>query len=119
MSLILKDEIKRNLPKLNINKNDLYIYIRAGDLFSPNIYNGYIPYPYCFYEKVITNFKFNDIYIISIGKKPCHVISPIIAGLPPEPRMNCKMEFILDYDFIIIHGGIGKNDSERSCFKLL
>ena len=57
-------------------------------------------------EKILKN----DIYIISIGKKPCHVISPIIAGLPPEPRMNCKMEFILDYDFIIIHGGIGKND---------
>ena len=52
----------------------------------------------------------NDIYIISIGKKPCNVLTPIIDGIPPEERMNCKMEFILDYDFIIIHGGIGKND---------
>ena len=52
----------------------------------------------------------NDIYIITIGKKPCNIISPFIDGIPPEGRMNCKMEFILDYDFIIIHGGIGKND---------
>ena len=81
MSLILKDEIKRNLPKLNINKNDLYIYIRAGDLFSPNIYNGYIPYPYCFYEKVITNFKFNDIYIISVDDKN-PVIGKLLSNFP-------------------------------------
>jgi hypothetical protein len=31
--LILKEEIKNNLQKLKINKEDLYIYIRAGDSF--------------------------------------------------------------------------------------
>jgi hypothetical protein len=88
MSLILKDEIKRNLPKLNINKNDLYIYIRAGDLFSPNVNNGYIPYPYCFYEKVITNFKFNDIYIISVDDKN-PVIGKLLSNFPKiKHQMN-------------------------------
>jgi len=32
-SIILKDEIKRNLPQIKINKEDLYIYIRSGDSF--------------------------------------------------------------------------------------
>ena len=36
-SIILKDEIKRNLPQIEINKNDLYIYIRAGDIFTKKI----------------------------------------------------------------------------------
>ena len=67
--MILKDEIKRNLPQVKINKDDLYIYIRAGDSFYSNVRNGYIPSPYCFYERVITKFKFNDIYIISIDDK--------------------------------------------------
>ena len=68
-SLILKDEIKRNLPQVKINKDDLYIYIRAGDSFYSNVRNGYIPSPYCFYERIITKYKFNDIYIISIDDK--------------------------------------------------
>ena len=88
MSLILKDEIKRNLPKLNINKNDLYIYIRAGDIFTKKIYNGYIPYPYCFYEKVITKLNFNDIYIISVDDKN-PVIGKLLSNFPKiKHQMN-------------------------------
>ena len=49
----------------------------------------------------------NDLYIIEIGKKPCRVFKPKIDGIPPEPRMSCAMEFILSYDFIVIHGGTG------------
>ena len=51
----------------------------------------------------------NDMYIIVIGSKPCKVYKPKIDGIPPEPRMSCGMEFILSYDFIIIHGGTGLN----------
>ena len=50
----------------------------------------------------------NDMYIIVIGSKPCRVYKPKIDGIPPEPRMSCGMEFILSYDFIIIHGGTGR-----------
>ena len=35
-SIILKYEIHRNLPKVKVNKNDLYIYIRSGDTFDKN-----------------------------------------------------------------------------------
>ena len=80
-SLILKDEIKRNLPQVKINKDDLYIYIRAGDSFYSNVRNGYIPSPYCFYERVITKFKFNDIYIISIDDKH-PAIGKLISNFP-------------------------------------
>ena len=51
----------------------------------------------------------NNLFIISIGKRPCKIFQPEIDGIPPEPRMNCKMQFILSYDFIIIHGGTGNN----------
>jgi hypothetical protein len=78
---ILKDEIKRNLPQININKDDLYIYIRAGDSFYSSVRNGYIPSPYCFYERVITKFKFNDIYIISIDDKH-PAIGKLISNFP-------------------------------------
>ena len=59
-SIILKDEIKKNLPKIKTSKNDLYIYIRSGDSFKIGG-NHYPPSPYCFYQRVISNFKFNNI----------------------------------------------------------
>ena len=77
-SLILKDEIKKNLPSVSVNKNDLYIYIRSGDSFKIGG-NGYPQAPYCFYQKIISKFKFNDIYIISQDNK-----SPIIQKLFKE-----------------------------------
>ena len=74
-SLILKDEIKRNLPKINVKKNDLYIYIRSGDNFGKQG-NQYSPFPYCFYQKIFSRFKFKNIYIIAVDDK-----SPIIKKL--------------------------------------
>ena len=74
-SLILKEEIKKNLPKINVNKQDLYIYIRSGDSFQVNG-NGYTPAPYCFYKKLLSKFKFENIYIISMDNK-----SPITKQL--------------------------------------
>ena len=74
-AIILKDEIKRNLPKVNIDKNDLYIHIRAGNIFE-GAGGLYSPPPYCFYQKVLKNFKFNKVYLISIDDK-----SPVIGKL--------------------------------------
>ena len=75
-SIILKEEIKRNLPQIKINKEDLYIYIRSGDSFDGGGNIIYPIVPYCFYQKVLSNFKFNDIYLISPDDK-----SPIIKKL--------------------------------------
>ena len=62
---ILRDEIKRNLPIININKNDLIMHFRTGDIFSSEQGSPYSQPPFCFYEKILNNFKFNNIYIIA------------------------------------------------------
>ena len=52
---ILKDEILNNLPKIKIHRDDLFIYIRSGDIFSTH--NKWIflypQPPLCFYENII------------------------------------------------------------------
>ena len=85
-SLILREEIKRNLPQIKINKEDLYIYIRSGDSFDGGGNIIYPIVPYCFYQKVLSNFKFNDIYLISPDDK-----SPIIGKLLTDyPKIKHK-----------------------------
>ena len=65
----LKTEILSNLPLVNTDPKDLYIHIRGGDVFSiektPTIY---AQPPLCFYDKILENNKFNEIYIISMDK---------------------------------------------------
>ena len=66
---ILKTEIKRYLPEIKVNENDLYIHIRGGDIFAYKA-KGNINYaqpPLCFYIKVITKFKFRNKYIYIIN----------------------------------------------------
>ena len=73
---ILKDEIQRNLPKVNIDPNDLYIHIRSGDIFNNSINPSYSQPPLCFYEKILHKFNFKNIYIISENKN-----NPVIEKL--------------------------------------
>ena len=61
---IFKNEIIINLPKLKINKNALYIYIRSGDIFIKP-HQSYRQPPYCFYKKLLENYEFNKIYLIA------------------------------------------------------
>ena len=82
---ILKNEIKRNLPEIKINESDLYIHIRGGDIFAYKA-KGNINYaqpPLCFYIKVISKFKFRNIFILSMDNS-----NPIIKLLIREyPRI--------------------------------
>ena len=78
---ILKTEIKRYLPEIKINKDDLYIHIRGGDIFDYKA-KGNINYaqpPLCLYIKVITKFKFRNIFILSMDNS-----NPIIKLLINE-----------------------------------
>ena len=61
----LKEEIMRNIPKVNSDPNALYINLRGGDIFTVSIHPHYSQPPLCFYEKIINNNKFKNIYIIS------------------------------------------------------
>lgn len=64
---VLRKEIINNLPKVKINSNDLYIYIRGGDIFRR--LNKSHPYysqpPLCFYSKILVEFNFRKVVIIS------------------------------------------------------
>ena len=69
---IFKNEILKNLPKININKNDLYIHIRGGDIFlnfNPEFAPDYAQPPLCFYKQIIKKNQFKNIFIISADKK--------------------------------------------------
>lgn len=66
---LLKNEIIKNLPKYEANPNDLFIHIRSGNIFSNFIHSSYAQPPLCFYEKIINDFKFDNIYIIAENKE--------------------------------------------------
>ena len=78
---ILKNEILGNLPKVNIHPKDLYIHIRSGDIFSSWVIASYSQPPLCFYQKILHQFKFRKIYIISIDDK-----NPVIGKLLKKYR---------------------------------
>ena len=61
----LKNEILSNIPKIYLSPKDLSIHIRSGDIFNISAHSPYAQPPLCFYEKVLNNFKFNKVYLIS------------------------------------------------------
>ena len=62
---LIKKEILRNLPDVNIDKNSLYIHIRGGNVFRAPYVKHYAQPPLCFYDKIIKANIFKYIYIIS------------------------------------------------------
>ena len=62
---LLKDEIKRNLPKINIHPDDLVIHVRSGNIFRSFILSFYPQPPFCFYKYILSQNKFKNIYIIA------------------------------------------------------
>ena len=69
---ILKDEIISNIPKYIAYPNDLYINIRSGDIFTKAIHPKYSQPPLCFYQKIIKENKYKNIFLLSNGhENPC------------------------------------------------
>ena len=56
----LKNEIYKNLPKINIDDKDLYIHVRGGDIFMCERCEdiNYSQPPLCFYKKILFNLIF-------------------------------------------------------------
>ena len=79
-SEILKNEILRNLPKIKTSKNNIYIYIRSGDVFK-KFHKSYFQPPLCFYKKILNYFKFKKIYIIAENSNN-PVINKLLAQFP-------------------------------------
>ena len=76
---LFKDEVKRNLPSINTDRNDLYIHIRSGDIFKRRPNTVYAQPPLCFYQKILNNFFFKNIYIVAENRK-----NPLIDLLSKE-----------------------------------
>ena len=63
---VFRNELLRNLPKVETDPSDLYIHIRSGDIFTnPSVSHFYAQPPLCFYQKILNDFEFKKIYIIS------------------------------------------------------
>lgn len=67
-----------NLPKIKTHPNELFIYIRGGDVFRRlnRSYSCYPQPPLCFYETILSKFKFKGINIISEDK-----LNPVTSKL--------------------------------------
>jgi hypothetical protein len=66
---IIKKEIIKNVPEFKIKSNSLYLYIRSGDIFIKSYNKMYSQPPLCFYQTIINNKTFDDIYIIAKDKR--------------------------------------------------
>jgi hypothetical protein len=75
---IYKKNVLDNLPKVVTHPNELYIYIRSGDIFiyHEKFISGYFQPPFCFYVEILNKFKFRKVFIISEDK-----INPVISKL--------------------------------------
>ena len=94
---IIKNEIKKNIPKVNVKPNDLYIHIRSGNIFENELNPSYSQPPLCFYQKILKNFKFDNIYIIS-GNNNSPVIKKLLEEFPNIIFRNNSLE--LDFAYL-------------------
>ena len=64
---VFRKEILNNLPKVKIDFDELYIYIRGGDVFRyiNNTSPYYVQPPLCFYRNILNEFIFRKAIIIS------------------------------------------------------
>jgi len=94
---LIRNEIIRNLNKINVNKDDLYIHVRSGDIF---IYphSPYAQPPLCFYREILNNRKFNKVYLIAQDKN-----NPIIEKILKEYSnvIFCKNSLKEDISYLI------------------
>ena len=57
----------------------MYIHVRSGDIFTHSIHKNYAQPPLCFYKKILYNYKFKKIFLLSNGEE-----NPIIKHLIKE-----------------------------------
>ena len=65
----IRDELINNLPLVKTAPDELYIHIRGGDVFKKNPSTAYAQPPFCFYEKILDNNKYKNIYILSMDRR--------------------------------------------------
>ena len=102
---VFKNEILNNIPKLNISENDLFIHFRSSDIFkhkdNPKHAPDYAQPPLCFYRRILDEFKFKDIYIISQDE----IYNPVIKELKYEYPNVIYKENSLEIDLAYLTQG--------------
>lgn len=66
---IIREEVISNIPIFNNTPDDLVIHIRSGDVFINHYNRKYGQPPLCFYQKIINDNNFKNIYLTSSGHK--------------------------------------------------
>ena len=96
---ILRKEIINNLPKVKINSNDLYIYIRGGDIFRylNKSSKFYAQPPLCFYRRILNEFIFRKVIIISEDRT--NPVVPILIKENSYIKFN-KNKIKLDISYL-------------------
>jgi hypothetical protein len=90
-----------NLPKVKIDFDDLYIYIRGGDLFkhlNKSTSKSYIQPPLCFYKSILNQFIFRKLAIISEDKG--NPVIQILLAECPYIKYN-KNNIKLDISYLL------------------
>lgn len=97
---MFRNEIINNLPKVKINLDDIYIYIRGGDIFRHinRSVHFYIQPPLCFYKRVLNQFRFREIIIIS--EDTSNPVIPVLLKEYPYIKYN-KNKIKLDISYLL------------------
>ena len=96
---IFRDEILNNLPRIKVHPNDLYIYLRGGDIFKAlNVeFRTYAQPPLCFYKNILNKFNFREIIIISQDK-----LNPILLLLENDYNIKYNKNNIkIDISYLV------------------
>ena len=131
---VFRKEILNNLPKVKINIDELYIYIRGGDIFNDlnKTNRDYVQPPLCFYKKILNEFIFRKVIIISedtsnpviqilLKEYPFikynrnnikldisylvnsyNIISATSSFIVTIVKLNKNLKFLWEYDFYIL-----------------
>ena len=102
---IIREEVLNNIPKYIANPNDLYINIRSGDIFSTRINHMYSQPPLCFYQKIINENNYSDIYILSNGHEN-PIVDKLLEIYPKIKYIHGKIEYDISviinaYNFVM------------------
>ena len=92
---LLKNEIKKNLPNVTIESNDIIIHIRSGGIFK-TFHPFYSQPPLCFYKSILKNFTFKKIFLIAIGKEN-PTINHLIKEFPNIIYKNNSLQKDISY----------------------
>ena len=123
---LLKNEIFKNLPKLKLDVEDLYIHIRGGDIFKCKRCKdiNYSQPPLCFYQKILLahNSLQNDIATLS---NAYNIVGSVSSFLTSLILMNSNLKNFWEYDnyrltekYLHLHPEIYKKEIKYNIYKM-